>query len=238
MNVVSYLRVSTAKQGDSGLGLEAQRSYISQAAQAMGWNIVAEYVDTASGSIAPTDRVECIKALNACKELGAVLVVAKLDRLSRDVEHIAGLMKRVPFKVATMPEADSFQLHIYASLAEQERKFIGQRTKDGLKALASRADAGDADAQAKIDKRNAGRAAAHKAKTFKIAQQANKQAALARAEDYASHIKAAMFDKVNTLKGLAEWLNTKGIASPKGVVGSWQAVQVSRLLKRLDIKFP
>ncbi|AQZ32553.1 serine recombinase [Pseudomonas sp. LPH1] len=238
MNVVSYLRVSTAKQGDSGLGLEAQRSYISQAAQAMGWNIVAEYVDTASGSIAPTDRVECIKALNACKELGAVLVVAKLDRLSRDVEHIAGLMKRVPFKVATMPEADSFQLHIYASLAEQERKFIGQRTKDGLKALASRADAGDADAQAKIDKRNAGRTAAHKAQTFKVAQQANRQAALARAEDYASHIKAAMFDKVSTLKGLADWMNAKGISSPKGVVGSWQAVQVSRLLSKLDIKFP
>lgn len=143
MNVVSYLRVSTAKQGESGLGIEAQRSYISQAAQAKGWNIVAEYIDTASGSIAPTERAECVKALNACKELGAVLVVAKLDRLSRDVEHIAGLMKRVPFKVATMPDAEAFQLHIYASLAEQERKFIGQRTKDGLKALASRAESGD-----------------------------------------------------------------------------------------------
>lgn len=238
MNVVSYLRVSTAKQGSSGLGLEAQRSYISQAAQAMGWHIVAEYIDTASGSVAPTDRAECIKALNTCKELGAVLIVAKLDRLSRDVEHVAALMKRVPFKVATMPEADSFQLHIYASLAEQERKFIGQRTKDGLKALADRAEAGDTQAQAKISNRNAGRTAAHKAQTFKVAQEANRQAALARAEDYASHIKAAMFDKVTTLKGLADWMNARSIPSPKGAVGTWQAVQVSRLLSKLDIKFP
>lgn len=238
VNVVAYLRVSTAKQGSSGLGLEAQRSYITQAAQAEGWNVVAEYIDTASGSIAPTDRAECIKALNACKDLGAVLVVAKLDRLSRDVEHIAGLMKRAPFKVATMPKAEDFQLHIYASLAEQERKFIGQRTKDGLRSLQARAEAGDAIAQGKVNNRAAGRAAAHKAQTFKVAQAANRQAAQQRAEDYASHIKAAMFDGVSTLKGLADWLNTQSIASPKGVVGSWQATQVSRLLQKLNIKFP
>ncbi|VXB44465.1 recombinase family protein [Pseudomonas sp. 8O] len=235
MDVVALLRVSTKGQGESGLGLDAQREYIQQSAKANGWNIVNEYIDVGvSGSVHPLERPAASKAFAT----GLPVVVAKLDRLSRDVEHIAGLMKRANFKVASMPKASTMELHIYAMLAQQEREFIAQRTKDGLKALANRADAGDIEAQAKIDKRNAGRAAAHKAHTYKIAQQANKQAALARAEDYASHIKAAMFDKVSTLKGLAEWLNTKGIASPKGVVGSWQAVQVSRLLSKLDIKFP
>ena len=83
MQVVAYLRVSTERQGESGLGLDAQRDYITQAARANGWEVVAEFVDTASGTVAPTERPECIKAMGAARELGALLVVAKLDRLSR-----------------------------------------------------------------------------------------------------------------------------------------------------------
>lgn len=238
MNVVAYYRVSTAKQGESGLGLEAQRSYVEQAAAQMGWNIVAEFTDAESGAVAPTERQECLKALNVCKELGATLVVAKLDRLSRDVEHIAGLMKRVAFKVATMPEADSFQLHIYASLAEQERKFISQRTKDGLASLKQRADRGDVDAQAKIANRDNGRKVANAAHSYKAAHAANRAKADNKALAYDSHIKAAMFEGVKTLSALASWMNAKAIASPRGEVGKWQAVQVQRLLTRLEITFP
>lgn len=130
--VVAYLRVSTERQGESGLGLDAQRDYIAQAARAKGWEVVAEFVETASGTVAPTERPECIKAMGAAKELGALLVVAKLDRLSRDVEHIAAMVKRMPFKVATIPDADAFQLHIYAAFAQQEREFIAGRTRDAL----------------------------------------------------------------------------------------------------------
>lgn len=235
MDVVALLRVSTKGQGESGLGLEAQREYIQQAAQANGWSVVDEFVDIGvSGSIHPLERPAASKAFAT----GLPVVVAKLDRLSRDVEHIAGLMKRANFKVASMPKASTMELHIYAMLAEQERTFISQRTVDALQKLADRAEAGDTQAQTKIKNRNAGRTAAHKAHTYKIAQQANKQAAMARAEDYSSHIKAAMFDKVTTLKGLAEWMNARAIPSPKGVTGSWQAVQVSRLLTKLEIKFP
>ncbi|MBD2840050.1 recombinase family protein [Pseudomonas sp. JM0905a] len=238
MNVVAYYRVSTSRQSESGLGLEAQRSYIQQAADQMGWNIVAEFTDTESGAVAPTERQECLKALNVCKEVGASLVVAKLDRLSRDVEHIAGLMKRVAFKVATMPEADSFQLHIYASLAEQERKFISQRTKDGLASLKQRAVNGDVVAQSKIANRDNGRNVAIAAESFKVAHAANKAKADNKALAYDSHIKAAMFEGVKTLAGLARWMNDRKIASPKGEVGKWQAVQVSRLIARLGIEFP
>ncbi|WP_349665525.1 recombinase family protein [Pseudomonas sp. NW5] len=163
MQVVAYLRVSTERQGESGLGIDAQRDYIAQAARAKGWEVVAEFVDTASGTVAPTERPECIKAMGAAKELGALLVVAKLDRLSRDVEHIAAMVKRVPFKVATMPDADAFQLHIYAALAQQEREFIAGRTRDALASLKARAESGDAAAQAKVSRRDAGRRKAHEA---------------------------------------------------------------------------
>lgn len=235
MQVVSYLRVSTAKQGDSGLGLEAQRDYIAQAAKAKGWQVVAEFIDTASGSIAPTERTECIKALNTAKELGAVLVVAKLDRISRDVEHIAGLIKRVPFKVATMPDADSFQLHIYAALAEQERTFIGQRTKAALASLKARADAGDAEAQGKVERRDNGRSAAHKVGTG-AATAAKKAKADEHADLFRHVLKAARFDGVTTLQATAGYLNKMGLTTRQG--STFTPTAVSRLLKRLGISFP
>ena len=235
MQVVSYLRVSTAKQGDSGLGLEAQRDYIAQAAKAKGWQVVAEFIDTASGAIAPTERTECIKALNTAKELGAVLLVAKLDRISRDVEHIAGLIKRVAFKVATMPDADSFQLHIYAALAQQEREFIGQRTKAALASLKARADAGDAEAQGKVERRTTGRKYSHELGTG-AATAAKKAKADAYADSIRHFIKSARFDGVTTLQGVADYLNKLGLNTSQGA--SFTPTAVSRLFKRLGISFP
>lgn len=235
MKAVVYLRVSTERQGDSGLGIEAQRDYIAQAAKSKGWELIAEFTDTASGTIAPTERTECIKAINTAKELGAVLVVAKLDRLSRDVEHIAGLMKRVPFKVATMPDADAFQLHIYAALAQQEREFIAGRTRDALASLKARAENGDQVAREKIKRRDAGRAVAHKRGTG-TAVAAAVSAADAYAKTVADSIKAARHDGITTLVACAEYLNRRGMKTRRGA--EFTATAVKRLAERLQITFP
>lgn len=133
MHIVAYYRVSTAKQSESGLGLEARREYIRLATEQNSWEIVGAFEDQESGTISSLRREQCKAALAACKS-GATLV-AKLDRLSRDVADISGLMKLVDFNVATMPSADKFQLHIYAALAEQEWEFISRRTSDVLAAL-------------------------------------------------------------------------------------------------------
>ncbi len=233
--VVAYLRVSTKKQGDSGLGIEAQREYIAQAAKAEGWEVVAEFIDEASGTIAPTERPECIKAMNAAKELGALLVVAKLDRLSRDVEHVAAMVKRVPFKVATMPTAEAFQLHLYAALAQQERDFIAARTRDALAALKSRADQGDADALEKVARRDAGRRKANE--VGNAGAVASLQAAAdAYAESMASHIKAARHDGITTLTGCADYLNRHKYKTRRGA--EFTPTAVKRLADRLGITFP
>jgi len=234
MEVVAYLRVSTERQGASGLGIEAQRDYIAQAAASRGWHIVAEFIDTASGTIAPTERPECIKAMAAAKAQGAVLVVAKLDRLSRDVEHIAALVKRAPFKVATMPDADAFQLHIYAALAQQEREFIAGRTRDALASLKTRANNGDELARAKIARRDAGRAKAHEA-----GNGAAVAVAVASADAYAlsvaNHLKAARFDGITSLAGCADYLNQHGVRTRRGV--AFAPMTVKRLASRLGISF-
>ncbi len=235
MDVVAYYRVSTDGQSKSGLGLEAQKEYIRLAAESNGWNLIAEFTDTASGSISPTERKECKEAMAACVQHKATLVVAKLDRLSRDVEDIAGLIKRVPFKVATMPTADSFQLHIYAALAQQEREFIAQRTTSALASLKAKSISGDKDAQAKVGRRDAGRAAAH-AKGTKAATAAAQAVADTNAEALAMYIKAGMHDKVKTLLGMANYLNSKGVKTARG--SNFSPMTVKRIVERLGLPFP
>ncbi|ARN73553.1 recombinase family protein [Oceanicoccus sagamiensis] len=137
---VAYYRVSTDKQGADGLGMEAQRRDIDlfMVNYAGGDSeIIAEFVEVASGKD-DHNRPELQEAITLAKRHKAEVLVAKLDRLSRDVEFIAGMIKRVPFKVACMPDADVLQLQIYAVLAEQERRFVSQRTKAALAAAKER----------------------------------------------------------------------------------------------------
>lgn len=235
MRAIAYYRVSTEKQGASGLGLDAQREYIRVAAQQNGWEVVATFEDHESGAVAPESRAACRAALEACRRDRATLVVAKLDRLSRDVEHIAGLLKLADFKVATMPHADKFQLHLYAALAEQEREFISRRTRDALASLKARAEAGDGEARGKVERRTAGRLEAHKRGNGKAVA-----AAQAKAERHAgeqrSAVKAALYDGVCTLQGLAAWLNQHGHSTPRGA--SYTPTAASRLLQRLGLSLP
>lgn len=132
---IAYYRVSTQKQGASGLGLEAQRRIVE--ATAKSGLVAAEYTDIESGR--KNDRPELLKALAHCRQTGATLLIAKLDRLSRNVAFIASLMESgVEFIAGDMPTANKFTLHIFAALAEQEREMISARTKEALKAYKAR----------------------------------------------------------------------------------------------------
>jgi len=231
MDVVAYIRVSTGKQEASGLGLEAQLDYIHTAAAQQGWNVVSVFSEAVSGSVAPLDRPAFSKALAT----GLPIVVAKLDRLSRDVEHIAGLMKRVQFKVATMPQADNFQLHLFAALAEQERVFIRTRIKDALKALQQRADDGCVASQQKIARRTAGLVAARANKDVSPASNALTAKVDAHREAILPHVQACLYTGCNTLQSLADCLNQKGQKTSRG--GEWNPTTVRRLMLALHLSF-
>lgn len=237
IDVVSYCRVSSQGQGESGLGLEAQREYITRAALQNGWNIIGEFVDVVSGKLAIEERPEGAKALSLCKQAKAKLVVAKLDRLSRSVHHIARLLDQtMDFKVATMPQADKFQLHLFAALAEQERSFIASRTKEALAALQARADDGDIQSVEKIARRTAalekGRTATNRAKASKAIQ------------DRVSSWQESVRDPIDlcirkggrTLQQVADCLNGKGITTSRG--GTWSSMQVKRVLQKLALTLP
>src|SRR5271169_1197318 len=140
--IVSYIRVSTGKQGKSGLGIDAQREAIARFAAAEGCDLIAEYVEveTGKGADALDRRPQLAAALAAARKAKAPVVVAKLCRLSRDVAFISGLMaQRVPFIVSELgADADPFMLHIYAALAEKERGMIAERTRAALAAKKQR----------------------------------------------------------------------------------------------------
>lgn len=232
MEVVAYYRVSTGAQEKSGLGLEAQVDYVHSAARQQGWKIVAEYTETVSGTIAPQDRPECKKALAH----GLPVLVAKLDRIGRDVSHIAELMKRTTLKVATMPMADNFQLHLFAALAEQERSFIASRTREALAALKARADAGDA---ASIEKLARRAGALVKGRTQANRDKAGK-AILERVSNWTESVRdpidLCIRKGAKTLPAVAKCLNDKEITTSRG--GEWSSMQVKRVMATLGLSFP
>ena len=136
VTLVAYYRVSTQKQGRSGLGLEAQQQAVRQFAQMHGLHILSEFteVETGKGSDALSSRPQLSAALAMAKRMTSKIVVAKLDRLSRDVHFISGLMaEKVPFVVAELgPDVEPFMLHIYAAVAQKEAQLISARTKSAL----------------------------------------------------------------------------------------------------------
>ncbi|MCE4069662.1 recombinase family protein [Pseudomonas nitroreducens] len=233
MEVIAYYRVSTKSQGESGLGIEAQREYVRIAADQQRWTVVAEYTDVGvSGAMHPLERPEASRAFAH----GLPVVVAKLDRLSRDVEHIAGLIKRNRFIVATMPEASTMQLHIYAMLAEQERTFISERTKAALASLEARAVAGDTVAIQKIDNRNQALAKGRSMLNRQKGHDTQRNQADERADKLKDKLELCIFKGARTLQALANCLNESDVATARG--GKWAPTSVQRVMDRLSLTFP
>ncbi|WP_238298250.1 recombinase family protein [Methylobacterium soli] len=218
--LVAYLRVSTDKQGRSGLGIEAQRMAITAFAEANGFIIVAEHEEheTGKGSDALERRPQLAAALASARKLRCPVGVAKLDRLSRDVAFIASLMaQRVPFLVAELGEnADPFMLHIYAALAEQERRLIAARTKAAMAGLKARG--------VLLGNRTNLAEAAIKGATV------NRADASAFAANVLPVIESIRAAGAGSHRAIAAELNARRIGTARG--GTWSAVQVGRIVAR------
>jgi DNA invertase Pin-like site-specific DNA recombinase len=218
--VIAYTRVSTAQQGASRNGLEAQQVAIAQYAAQHGLEVLhyVEEVETGKGSDALDRRPVLKSALRDAKRSKAAIIVSKLDRLSRDVHFISGLMaQRVPFIVAELgPDVDPFMLHIYAAVAEKERALISQRTKAALASakargvrLGNQTNLDDARAKASV---------------------AVKASAVARNAAAVLTLTALRAEGITSYSALARDLNARGIVSPRG--GEWHATSVRNLLLR------
>lgn len=218
---VTYIRVSTKGQGESGLGLEAQQRdielYLSNYAP-KGSEVIGAFTETASGAKTLDKRPQLKAAVEQCLSTGATLLIAKVDRLSRDVELIAHLIKKVNVKVACMPHADNFQIHIYAALAEQERKFISDRTKAALQSAKARGvTLGGYRENARGD---------------------DGKNSKERSDAFAETLRAEFIELVTVQgmkpKQIMESLNRRGIQTTRG--GTWQIVQVQRVMARLGLE--
>lgn len=224
MNAIAYLRVSTQEQGRSGLGLEAQRAAIESFAKAEGMLIHQWFteVETGKGSDALERRPRLAEALQAAKSLKAPVIVSKLDRLSRDVHFISGLMaQRVEFVVTELgKQADPFVLHLFAALAEKERQLISSRTKAGLAAAKQRKiKLGTAARKATADQLiRAGAASANRADQF--------------ARDNRLVVSGAMRATNNNLTAAAKQLNDDGHRSAEGK--PWERRSVAATVRRLQ----
>ena len=215
-----YLRVSRESQGKNGLGIEAQRAAVTQFLAAHGLERIAEFVEveTGKGADALDRRPVLAAALAAARKAKVPIVVAKLDRLSRDVHFVSGLMAhRVPFVVAELgPDIDPFMLHIYAAVAEKERALISQRTRAALAAKkAQGARLGNRTNLAEVGARG--------------------HATMARQADrFAANVRPVIEDARRagavTLQDLADALNARGVKTARG--GRWHAMTVRSILHR------
>jgi DNA invertase Pin-like site-specific DNA recombinase len=217
--VITYLRVSMSLQGRSGLGIEAQRQSLEQFAKAEGLEPLREFieVETGKGSDALDRRPQLKAALAAAKKLKCPVAVAKLDRLSRDVHFISGLMAhRVPFVVAELgADVDPFVLHLFAALAEKERSLISARTRQALAAAKAR---GVTLGSPKLSK----------------ARQSAVASIMASADQHAANVLPIILEAQKagaaTLRAVADALNARGIPTPRG--GAWHAMSVKNVLDR------
>jgi DNA invertase Pin-like site-specific DNA recombinase len=217
--LISYCRVSTARQGRSGLGLEGQRQALAHFAKTEGFEIVSEFVEieTAKGSDALDRRPQLAAALAEARRLRCPVAVAKLDRLSRDVHFISGLMShRVPFLVAELgPDVDPFILHLFAALAEKERSMISIRTKAALAAAKAR---GVVLGGPKLGKARS------------VAKDVIRSMADRNASNAAPIIREIKAAGAESLRDIADALNARGISTPRG--GRWYASSVRNVLAR------
>lgn len=217
---VSYLRVSTERQGASGLGLEAQRAAL-QAHVAGRGELVAEFLEIESGK--NNARPELQRALQEAKRKGAVLVIAKLDRLARNVAFIASLLESgADIEAADLPGANKFLLHIMAAVAEQEASAISARTKAALQAAKAR---GVALGSANPVVRDA----------LQAAQPRAIEARKAKADAHAATVRPILEDyqrKGMSLRAMAEELNRRGMPTARG--GDWHAATVRNALQRAE----
>jgi DNA invertase Pin-like site-specific DNA recombinase len=217
--LIGYVRVSSSKQGRSGLGIEAQREALARFAKSEGFEIAREYVEveTGKGADALDRRPQLAAALAEARRRGCSVAVAKLDRLSRDVHFISGLMAhRVPFLVAELgPEVDPFILHLFAALAEKERAMISARTKAALAAARKR---GVELGNPKIERAQ------------KDAVASIKSIAVRHAANTLPIIREIQRAGARSLRDIADALNARGIPTARG--GRWHAMTVSNLLAR------
>jgi DNA invertase Pin-like site-specific DNA recombinase len=210
---IAYYRVSTDKQGKSGLGLEAQRTAVMGYLNGGAWELVEEFTEVESGK--RNDRPQFAAALAACKKHKATLIIAKLDRLARNVAFVAGVMESgVEFVAVDNPHANKLTVHILAAVAEHEREMISARTKA---ALAEAKKAGTVLGNQK----NLGEA---RAKSEEV-RRAKAQQAVANVLPVVRQIQAA---GAKTLRDIAAALNARGITTTRG--SSWDAKAVKRVL--------
>ena len=217
LKAVAYYRVSTAKQGASGLGLEAQQEAVRSYCKTGTWVLVDEIVEVESGR--NNERPALAKALALCRVHGATLIIAKLDRLARNVYFISGLMESgVDFTAVDFPQANRLTVHILAAVAEHEAVLISQRTKAALAAAKARGvKLGNPMSQI----------AAEASKGARASALVRSLAVEKRRFDLATLMDEAKAKSGRSLRKIASFLNSKGIRAPKG--GQWHPNTVRRL---------
>lgn len=217
---ISYHRVSTEKQGRSGLGLEAQRTAVADYLNGGEWELLHEFVEIESGR--RKDRPQLKAALDMCKREKATLVIAKLDRLARNVAFVATLLEgRIKFVCCDMPEADSTMLQIYSAMAEREAIKTSERTKAALAAAKARGKQLGWSIPARIEEQ-------------RIASQRGAAVNRTQAQQFASNVlpivESIRAAGIGSLVAIAEALNARGVATARG--GRWHAATVRRLTAR------
>lgn len=215
---VAYYRVSTAKQGASGLGLDAQREAVARYLNGGDWELIGEFteVETGKGANALERRPRLRAALDLCKKAKATLIIAKLDRLARNVHFVTGLLETgCDFVAADMPRAEKAMIQMHAVMSEWERDQISRRTKDALAAAKARGvrlgTTGPANLRQNI---------------------AERQEVADAFADRLSGVVSGFRARGLSQRAMVAELNKIGIKTPKG--GDWHLGQLSRLLKRLE----
>jgi DNA invertase Pin-like site-specific DNA recombinase len=229
---VSYLRVSTDRQGESGLGIEAQREAVLAYLNGGKWTLAQEFVETESGKRSD-NRPQLAAALAACKKLKAKLVVAKLDRLSRNLAFIAALMESgIDFVACDNPHANKLTIHILAAVAEHEREAISARTKAALGALKARL-ATEGPVVTRNGKTLTKLGGPKQALAAERGAKANKTAADKFAANVLPIIAKVRASGATSLRAVAAALTERGIPTARG--GDWNAAQVANVLKRAGV---